>query len=198
MKIVSADFVTSAEEPSHYPGEGLPEVAFAGRSNVGKSSLINTLVNRKRLARVSSTPGHTRLINFHRINNKYMFADLPGYGYAKVSKKERERWKRMVETYLVSRQELKAAVLIMDLRRTPRADELDLIGFLTGNGITPVLVATKADKLGKTKRVKPLKEMAKALGIAPEAIIAFSMVTGEGRDALWRKLRELMEEGCAT
>jgi len=194
MKIVSADFVMSAEEPSHYPREGLPEVAFAGRSNVGKSSLINTLVKRKRLARVSSTPGHTRLINFHRINNKYMFADLPGYGYAKVSKKERERWKRMVETYLVSRQELRAAVLIMDLRRTPREDELDLIGFLTGHGITPVLVATKADKLGKTKRVKPLKEMAKALGIAPETIIAFSMVTGEGRDALWRKLRELMEE----
>jgi GTP-binding protein len=194
MKIVSAEFVMSADDPCRYPGEGLPEVAFAGRSNVGKSSLINALVNRKRLARVSSTPGRTRLINFHRINNKYMFADLPGYGWARVSKKERERWKRMVETYLASREELKAAVLIMDLRRTPREDELDLIGFLTGHGITPVLVATKADKLGRTKRVKPLRETAETLGVAPATVISFSAVTGEGREALWRKLRELMEE----
>lgn len=195
IKVVSAEFVGSAKEPSVYPREGLPEVAFAGRSNVGKSSLINVLVRRKKLARTSSTPGHTRALNFYRVNGRYVFCDLPGYGYAKVNKQERGQWKGMVETYFKARDELCAVVIIMDLRRKPGQEELDLIGFLTGEGITPLLVATKADKLGRTKRVKPMREMAKALGIPVESMVVFSAHTGEGRDALWKRLIELMGGG---
>ena len=193
MKIVSAEFVKTAKDPSGYPDEGLPEVAFAGRSNVGKSSLINVMVRRKKLARTSSTPGHTRALNFYRINGRCMFCDLPGYGYAKVTKKERQQWQGMVEAYLKSRDELKAVVIIMDLRRKPGQEELDLIGFLTGEGITPLLIATKADKLGKTKRVKPLRDMAKALGIPSQSIMVFSARSGEGRETLWKRLVELMK-----
>lgn len=195
IKVVSAEFVGSAKEPSVYPREGLPEVAFAGRSNVGKSSLINVLVRRKKLARTSSTPGHTRALNFYRVNGRYVFCDLPGYGYAKVNKQERGQWKGMVETYFKARDELCAVVIIMDLRRKPGQEELDLIGFLTGEGITPLLVATKADKLGRTKRVKPMREMAKALGIPASSMVVFSAHTGEGRDALWKRLIELMGGG---
>jgi len=192
MKVISSEFVKTAKAPSDYPEEGLPEIAFAGRSNVGKSSLINKLLNRKKLARTSSTPGRTRALNFFRVNDRYMFVDLPGYGFAKVSQKEREAWLDMVETYLVQRQELRAVVMIMDLRRSPAREELDLITFLTHEGITPVLVATKADKLGKTRRTKPLREMGEKLGIPHGNIILFSSQTGEGRDRLWKKLVELM------
>jgi len=193
MKITAAEFLSSAERPEHYPQEGLPEAAFAGRSNVGKSSLINALVQRKKLARTSSTPGRTRAINFFRVNDQYMFADLPGFGYAKVSKAERGRWREMVETYLRTRAELRTVVLIMDIRRTPAAEEIDLIGFLTAQGLTPLLVATKADKLGKNQRLRPLKQTAEALGIPAANIVTFSAASGEGRDALWNRLKALLD-----
>lgn len=192
MKVLSAEFVISAFAPEQCPGERLPEAAFAGRSNVGKSSLINSLLNRRKLARVSSTPGQTRAINFYRVNERYMFADLPGFGFAKVSQEERRSWRRMVETYLAGREELRAVVLIMDIRRVPGPEEKDLIGFLTAQGVAPVLAATKADKLGKTRRAKPLKEMGDALGVAPGSILVYSAVSGEGKDALWSKLLALM------
>jgi len=196
MKIVSAEFVGSSRGSSPRPRPGLPEVAFAGRSNVGKSSLINTLARRKKLARTSGSPGHTRAINFFSINGRYCFADLPGYGYAKVSKEERKRWRSMVEDYFRERDELKAVVVIMDIRRTPGDDEVGLIGFLTGEGITPVLVATKADKFGKQKRASELAKMARAFGIDAGAITLFSAKTGEGRDALWKKIRTLLDDAA--
>jgi GTP-binding protein len=193
MKIVSAEFVAAAGSPAQCPREGLPEAAFAGRSNVGKSSLINTLVRRNKLARTSSTPGRTRTINFFRVNGQYMFADLPGFGYARVPREQRRQWRSMVESYLAERDELRAVVLIMDLRRAPGEDERKLIGFLTAHGIPPLLVATKADKLGANQRVKPLRELGRALGMAPDQIILFSAATGEGVDELWKRLLELMK-----
>ncbi len=194
MRVVNAEFIKSAASRSGYPDEGLPEVAFGGRSNVGKSSLINKLLNRKRLARVSGKPGHTRLLNFYRVNGRVVFTDLPGYGFARVSAKERESWKRMVEEYLLTRDELKAVVLIMDIRRTPGAEEEELIGFLTANGIAPILAVTKADKLGKTKRTKPLRELASRLGISPGQVAVFSAHTGEGREELWKKILAAAEQ----
>ncbi len=193
MKITRADFIKSASRPPEYPGEGLPEAAFAGRSNVGKSSLINRMTNRKGLARISKNPGHTRSLNFFRVNQRLVFADLPGYGFARVSHKEREQWKRMVETYLSQRDELRAVVLIMDIRRDPEDEELQLMDYLESRGLVPVPVATKADRIGKTKRPARIKAMAKALGLPPEEIVAFSARTGEGREELWRRLREVLE-----
>lgn len=193
MKISSVEFVKSATKTGQCPEEGLPEVAFAGRSNVGKSSLINKLVNRKSLAKTSGTPGHTRLLNFFRVNNRYMFCDLPGYGFAKVSGREKEKWREMIEDYLVNRPPLRVAVIIVDIRRKPGQQERDLMAFLTHEGITPLIVATKADKLGKTKRVKPLRTISEELGVPRENLVVFSSRTGEGREDLWRRLRELLE-----
>ncbi len=193
MKVGQAEFVVSATKPAGFPGEGLPEVSFAGRSNVGKSSLINSLLGRKKLAKTSSTPGRTRLINFFRVNNKYMFADLPGYGYAKVSKKMRQSWQPMVEGYLRSRDDLRVVILIQDIRRIPGKEEIDLIGYLTGMGIPPLVVVTKADKLSRNKRVKPLREISKALGIPVPDLMVYSAQTGEGRDALWSRLKDFLD-----
>jgi len=194
MKVTNSEFVISASDYRKCPSEGLPEVAFAGRSNVGKSSLINTMLARKNLARTSGNPGHTRTLNFYRVNGRYMFADLPGYGYAKAPLQERKKWKTLVEGYLRTREELCAVVIILDMRREPGQEEIDLIGFLTAEGITPVLVATKADKIGKTKRVKPMRRTAEALGAPYDSLLPFSAQTGEGKQALWKRLVELMEQ----
>ncbi len=154
MKITSAEFVTSATKPSQYPTEGLPEIAFAGRSNVGKSSLINVLVNRKRLVKTSSTPGRTQLVNFFDINDYITFVDLPGYGYAKVPASVRKKWGPMIETYLSGRNTLKGVVVILDIRRTPREEEHNLIEWLEHYAIPSILVLTKTDKLSKIKLAK--------------------------------------------
>jgi len=192
MKISSAEFVKSARDDSGWPREGLSEVAFAGRSNVGKSSLINRLVNRKSLALTSSTPGKTRSLNFFRVNNRFMFCDLPGYGFARVSKSERSSWKKMVEDYLAGREELAAVVMIIDIRRDPGDEERELTGFVTAHGLTPVVVATKADKMGKPRRKRRLEQIGEALGLSPESVIVFSARTGEGKDRLWKRLMELL------
>ena len=189
MKIISADFVKSARDFSGCPDEGLPEVAFAGRSNVGKSTLINILVNRKNLARTSSKPGRTRLINFFRVNDKYMFADLPGYGWASVSKAERASWKRMVEDYLEGREELKAVVMIVDLRRGPEDEEQDLMAWLEHQGIPAVIVGTKADKLKRGALANARRRLADAVGVALDEVVVFSGKTRQGRDALWSRLK---------
>src|SRR5512147_645227 len=135
MMITSAEFVTSAVRPAQYPPSDLPEFAFAGRSNVGKSSLINTLVSRRKLVQTSSTPGKTRLINFFRVNGAFTFVDLPGYGYARVSQEERRRWRPMVEQYLSGRENLKAVVVILDIRRVPTAEDGKLLQWLDREGI---------------------------------------------------------------
>ena len=185
MKILSAEFITSATKPDQYPPVNYPEMAFAGRSNVGKSSLINTLVNRKRLVKTSSTPGRTQLINFFDINNLITFVDLPGYGYAKVPAAVRKKWGPMIETYLSSRRTLKGVVVIMDIRRIPRQEEHELIEWLKYYSIDGILVLTKTDKLSKPKRLKQHNAIAEALAIDPDKLILFSAKSRQGRDAVW-------------
>ena len=185
MIIKSAEFVTSAVKKSQYPPEDLPEIAFAGRSNVGKSSLINTLVNRKRLVKTSSTPGRTQLINFFDINGNLTFVDLPGYGYARVPAAIRKKWGPMIETYLSTRQSLKGVVIIMDIRRLPREEEHNLIHWLSHYSIASLLVLTKTDKLSKSRLIKQQAAIVKALAVAKEDVILFSAKTRRGRDAVW-------------
>ena len=192
MIIKSAEFVTSAVKKSQYPPAVLPEIAFAGRSNVGKSSLINILVNRKHLVKTSSTPGRTQLINFFDINSHLIFVDLPGYGYARVPISVRKKWGPMIETYLSTRKTLKGVVIIIDIRRLPREEEHNLIGWLAHFSITGILVLTKTDKLSKTKIVKQQDAIVRALGVAKEDVILFSAKTRRGRDAVWDAILTLI------
>ena len=193
MKITSAEFVTSATKPSQYPPARLPEVAFAGRSNVGKSSLINTLVNRKRLVKTSSTPGRTRLINFFDINERIGFVDLPGYGYAKVPVSVKKTWGPMIETYLSTRRTLKGVVVILDIRRTPGQEELNLLGWLRHYSITAILVLTKTDKLSKNKQAQKHDLIAQVLERDKDEFILFSAKSRRGRDALWQAILSLID-----
>ena len=193
MIIKSADFVKSAVEPSHYPPAILPEIAFAGRSNVGKSSLINTLVNRKRLVKTSSTPGRTQLINFFNINNAFSFVDLPGFGYAKVPESIKKTWGPMVETYLLNRETLKGVVLIMDIRRMPGPHELDFIEWLRYHTIPTILILTKADKLSKSKQMNQHIAITKILGTHRDDLILFSAKTRMGKDATWAAIEQLLD-----
>jgi GTP-binding protein len=193
MIIRSAKFVCSAVTPKQYPPAELPEVAFAGRSNVGKSALINKLLNRKKLVRTSKTPGRTQLLNFFEINGSYHFVDLPGYGYAKVPEEVRRRWRPMVETYLQGRATMRGIVLLLDIRRTPSKEDLTLFHWLQANGIEVITVITKVDKLSKNKRNKQIASIAKSLGCNAEELVQFSAISGEGRNALWQQLLELLE-----
>lgn len=193
MKIKSAKFVTSATKPSQYPPADLPEIAFAGRSNVGKSSLINTLVNRKHLVKTSSTPGRTRLINFFNINDNVGFVDLPGYGYARVPVSVRKKWGPMIETFLSRRDTLKGIVVIMDIRRTPGAEESDLLHWLEHYNIARILVITKTDKLSKNKQIKQVNQIIQTLGIERDEVILFSAKTRLGKDAVWEAILSLLE-----
>jgi GTP-binding protein len=193
MKIKSAEFITSATRPSQYPSTGLPEIAFAGRSNVGKSSLINALVNRKHLVKTSSTPGRTQLINFFTINDAMTFVDLPGYGYARVPESVRKKWGPMIETYLSGRERLKAVVVIMDIRRTPRTEERDLLNWLNYYNIASILVITKTDKLSKTKQLKQINTITQTLAVAKEDVILFSAKTRRGRDNVWEAILSLIK-----
>jgi GTP-binding protein len=185
MIVKSAEFITSAVKPDHYPDARLPEVAFAGRSNVGKSSLINTLVNRKRLVKTSSTPGRTQLINFFSVNDCLGLVDLPGYGYAKVPASVRRTWGPMIETYLKGRQTLAAVVLILDIRRIPGLEEQNFIDWLKLYRRDAILVVTKADKLSKNKQKKQIASIASALGLEASALILFSAKTRLGKAAVW-------------
>jgi len=192
MIIKSAEFVTSATKPSQYPPEGLPEIAFAGRSNVGKSSLINVLVNRKRLVKTSSTPGRTQLVNFFDINDYITFVDLPGYGYAKVPASVRKKWGPMIETYLSGRNTLKGVVVILDIRRTPREEEHNLIEWLEHYAIPSILVLTKTDKLSKTKLAKQRAAVARSLALDPKDLILFSAKSRAGREEVWKAIELIL------
>jgi len=192
MKITSAEFITSATRPSQYPPLGLPEIAFAGRSNVGKSSLINVLVNRKRLVKTSSTPGRTQLVNFFDINDLVTFVDLPGYGYARVPAAVRKKWGPMIETYLSGRTTLKGVVLILDIRRIPREQEHHLIAWLEHYSIARMLVLTKADKLSKTRQDQQRAAIARALAVDPGKLIRFSAKSRHGRDEVWQAIERLI------
>lgn len=192
MIIKSAEFVKSAVKPSQYPSAELPEIAFAGRSNVGKSSLINTILNRKRLVKTSRTPGRTQLINFFEINKAFTFVDLPGYGYAKVPASVKKSWGPMVETYLSTRKTLKGVVLIMDIRREQGQQELDFIEWLDYYSIPSILTLTKADKLSKTKQIKQHLSIAKDLCVDNNDLILFSAKTRLGKDSVWDAVDRLI------
>lgn len=194
MKVNSAEIVISAVRPNQYPETNLPEFALAGRSNVGKSSFINKMLNRKSLARTSSKPGKTQTLNFYLINEMLHFVDVPGYGYAKVSKSEREAWGKMIETYITSREQLKAMLLIVDLRHPPSKDDVMMYDFLKHYDIPVIIIATKADKIPKSKWQKHLKITKETLDLDPnDTIILFSSETGEGKDKAWSVLGAFMK-----
>jgi GTP-binding protein len=189
MKISTAVFVASAVSPAQYPRQSLPEVAFAGRSNVGKSSLINTLVHRKNLVKTSATPGKTRAINFFLVNQRFLLVDLPGYGYARVPREMRASWRPMVETYLQQRHTLRAVVHIVDLRHPPTLQDQQLRAWLLHHDITTVTVATKADQVTRGQRAAHIQVIRQELALPPEApVLLFSAQNREGRLQLWHCL----------
>lgn len=193
MKVTSSDIVISAVRPAQYPETELPEFALAGRSNVGKSSFINKMLNRKGLARISSKPGKTQTLNFYLINEILHFVDVPGYGYAKVSKSERAAWGKMIETYITSREQLRAVVLIVDLRHPPTQDDVMMYDFLKHYDIPCVVIATKADKIPRGKWQKYLKVTKETLDLDEnDQIVLFSSETGEGKDKAWSILQSYM------
>ena len=193
MIIRSAKFICSAVTPEQYPPDDLPEVAFAGRSNVGKSSLINKILNRKKLVRTSKTPGRTQLLNFFEINELWRFVDLPGYGYAKVPKEVQKRWRPMVETYLTTRVNLRGMVWLLDIRREVSKEDLTLWYWLRTKELTVIVVITKADKLSKNKRNKQAASIAKSLGMKARELIQFSAISGEGKEEIWQELLKILE-----
>ena len=182
----NADILLSATNKSHYPQDDIPEVALAGRSNVGKSSFINTMLNRKNLARTSGKPGKTQLLNFFNIDDKLRFVDVPGYGYARVSKKEREKWGKMIEEYLTSRENLRAVVSFVDFRHEPSADDVQMYEFLKYYEIPVILVATKADKIPRGKWNKHESMIKKKLDFdKTDTFIIFSSVNKTGVEEAW-------------
>jgi GTP-binding protein len=183
-------FAGSAASREQFPRDGLPEIAFLGRSNVGKSSLLNRLAGAKNLARVSSTPGRTRLVNFFRYGDTLYLADLPGYGYARVPEAERQNWERMVTSYLIDRAPLALCIFLVDVRHDPSDGDLTLGRFLDHYGLPYALVATKADKLGRGELARKLKALQAGLGVTAKGVIAVSAETGLGTDDLWRLIRD--------
>jgi GTP-binding protein len=193
MKIKDVEFVKSAVKPDQYPEYDFPEIGFAGRSNVGKSSLINTLIQRKGLVKTSSKPGCTQLINFFLVNGDVSFVDLPGYGYAKVSKKIRAQWQPMVELYLAKRASLFGLVLLIDIRRDPGKEEFDLVKWLESHGTPYLIILTKADKLSKTKQAKRLAAICSQLNREEQGVILFSTKTRQGRETVLDEIKHLID-----
>lgn len=191
MKIINAEFIISAVSPAQYPEDALPEIALAGRSNVGKSSLINKMINRKNLARTSSQPGKTQTLNYYRINDILYFVDLPGYGYAKVSRTKRAEWGKFIEGYLTHREPLKLLMHLIDLRHPPSSDDIAMYEWAKHIGLTVCVVTTKADKVPKGRWQKHVKIIKEDLGFDPQdKLIVFSSETGMGRDELWAHILE--------
>jgi GTP-binding protein len=192
MKITSADFVKSAFAKEHWTRDGLPEIAFLGRSNVGKSSLINSLLQRKALARTSNTPGRTQSLNFFLINKRFYFVDLPGYGYAKVSKKMRGEWGKMAEEYLAEREQLVLSIQLIDSRHEPTELDCQLHEWLQHHNQPQLIVATKADKLSSNQLRKNIERIDEIL-TGGVRIIPYSAMTGMGRDEVWKAIAERMQ-----
>ncbi|MBI5815349.1 MAG: YihA family ribosome biogenesis GTP-binding protein [Nitrospinae bacterium] len=194
MKVIRADFIKSAVKPGQYPSLTLPEVAFAGRSNVGKSSLINSLTGRKGLVKVSKTPGKTQLLNFFKINDALTLVDMPGYGFANVPEKTKESWGEMVETYLKNRDQLKCVVSLLDCRRVPNEDDIQLLTWLRHYEVPTVIVFTKIDKIPKTHRIRFVREamapLTEVTGGAAKPVM-YSSLSGEGKRELWIAIETL-------
>lgn len=193
-EIYQAEFVTSAVARRGFPKRVLPQVAFAGRSNSGKSSLMNALVRRKGLAKTSGSPGHTRLLNFFLINDRCFFVDLPGYGFAKASNKEQEKWRSMIEEYLVDNRDLRLVVMLLDARRVPSDQDDQLVEFLSYHGVPFLLVLTKSDKLKRAGLLKARRAIADHYNLDPEELVATSSVSGMGRDDLLK----VIYDACQT
>lgn len=191
MVIKNINLETVCGITSKLPDNQLPEIAFAGKSNVGKSSLINALMNRKSYARISATPGKTQTINFYNINERLYLVDLPGYGYAKVSEKEKKEWGRLVERYLHGSKQLKAVFLLIDIRHDPSANDRIMYEWITAQGYKPVIIATKLDKIKRSQTAKQLKAVKQGLGLTSgTAIIPFSAVTKQGKDEIWDRVEK--------
>lgn len=193
MKIKEVEFVKSAVKPDQYPEYDFPEIGFAGRSNVGKSSLINTLIQRKSMVKTSSKPGCTQLINFFLVNGEVSFVDLPGYGYAKVSKTIRAQWQPMVELYLTKRESLMGLILLIDIRRDPGKEEFDLVARLQSHGTPYLIILTKADKLSKTKQAKRRAAICSQLKREEQGVILFSTKTRQGRETVLDEINHLID-----
>jgi GTP-binding protein len=183
-----------AEKHGWRPESSLPEVAFAGRSNVGKSSLLNALVRRKSFARVSRTPGRTREINFFRVNNSYVLVDLPGYGYARISKAKKAEWRPMIESYLRRTTQLRGIVLLLDIRREPSEDDRAMLDFLAELGVPTIIALTKADKLTKSDAREKVAKVSRVLALEPDQVIQFSAHSGEGRVELLEAIAQIVEK----
>jgi len=192
MKIKSAEIIISAVKREQYPDESFPEIAFAGRSNVGKSSIINMLVNMRKLARTSSSPGKTQTINFYRINNAFGFVDLPGYGYAKVSKTSKEQWAKMIDTYLNNRPNLLDVLQLVDIRHTPTPQDKQMYSWIKQFGFNGIVIATKLDKITRSQRQKHLKVIREELQMnEDDLLIPVSSDNREGKEALWNAITEI-------
>lgn len=193
MIIRSLELETVCGITSTLPENTLPEIAFAGKSNVGKSSLINGLMNRKSFARISATPGKTQTINFYNINEQLYLVDLPGYGYAKVSEKEKQQWGRMIERYLHTSRQLRAVFLLIDIRHEPSANDKQMYKWIVDQGYQPIIIATKLDKLKRSQIDKHVKMVKQGLNLLPGTkVIPFSAVTKQGREEIW----EIAEAVC--
>ncbi|MBD0381658.1 ribosome biogenesis GTP-binding protein YihA/YsxC [Paenibacillus sedimenti] len=196
MKVNQAEFIISAVGPSQYPEDALPEIALAGRSNVGKSSLINRMINRKNLARTSSQPGKTQTLNYYKINEDLYFVDLPGYGYAKVSKTQREQWGKFIENYLLNREPLKLVMQLIDLRHPPTKDDQAMYQWLRHHDVPVLVVATKADKIPKSRWQKHAKVVRETLGMDQGFHpLLFSSELGLGKDELWELIEKQIGYG---
>ncbi|WML36000.1 ribosome biogenesis GTP-binding protein YihA/YsxC [Clostridium sp. OS1-26] len=194
MEIKQAEFIISAVAAAQYPSDNRVEIAFVGRSNVGKSSLINTLTNRRKLVKVSGTPGKTRLVNFFLINNEFYFVDLPGYGYAKVSKVEKESWGKVIETYLTKREQLKKIVLLIDCRHKPSTDDINMYKWIKYYNYEAIVVATKIDKLTKNELQKNLKMIRETLELNPnDKLLTFSSLKKMGKEELLEVIAETVQ-----
>jgi len=195
LVIQNVEFIGGmAEKHGWRPESALPEVAFAGRSNVGKSSLLNALVRRKSFARVSRTPGRTREINFFRVNNTFVLVDLPGYGYARISKTKKAEWRPMIESYLRRTTQLRGIVLLLDIRREPSEDDRAMLDFLAELGVPTIVALTKADKLTKTDARDAVAKISRMLALEPDQVIQFSAHSGEGRVELLEAITQLVEK----
>ena len=189
MKIRSAEITMSAVNKSQYPDEGIPEIALVGRSNVGKSSIVNTLLNRRNFARTSSTPGKTRTINFYLINNEFFFVDLPGYGYAKIAKSEKEKWGKIMERYLADREELCAIFLLVDIRHEPSNDDVMMYEWIKHFGYKCVVIATKSDKISRGQYQKHISIIRKKLQLEKdEKVIPISSLKKTGVEDVWNEI----------
>lgn len=194
MKINKSELEAVAVKANQYPPEDLPEIAFAGRSNVGKSSLLNLVTGRKSLARVSGSPGKTRTINFYRCNDEFRVVDLPGYGFAKVSKSESEKWGAMIEGYLENRSTLLKVVQLVDIRHKPSAQDVQMYEYLKYYGLDGIVVATKADKVGSNQKAKCIKEIRQTLGMRKnDLVIPVSALKKTGDEELLNAIEELLE-----